>query len=429
MTNLRRRSPPIGDLLGIAPRTFLVVGAEHKRAPMLLRERLQGDESDALRLLSRCREMGLDQAMVLATCDRCEVWAAVSDDTRAAADIAALIAEAAGGPASDIAPQLHYLTDSAALRYVFAVAASLESQVIGEPQVLGQVKEAYRLASRAGMSGSTLDAILQATLGTAKRVRSDTDIAAQSVSMAACVVKLGRQVHGKLDKAGALLLGDGDLGDLVADHLTEAGIKRWSVVHPTPLRARELANRRQAHAASLEGLEQALADADILVAALDSLSYVVTAPMIDAALKKRRHRPMLLIDLAIPGDVDPAIDAIDDAFRYGFDDLERLAMSGRQEREQAVQAAYAIVDAELGQFMRVQEERGASDLVSSLRAHFEAERLAVLTENPQMDTAEVTRRLVNRLLHRPITALRQGQPEKSLDEAARRLFGLNHKQE
>ena len=277
---LRRRSPPTGDSLGITPRTFLVVGAEHKRAPALLRERLQGDESDALRLLSRCREIGLDQAMVLVTCDRCEVWAAIGDDTRAASGIIALIAEAAGGPVPEIAPQLHYLTGAAALRYAFAVAASLESQVIGEPQVLGQVKEAYRLAGRAGMSGTALDAIVQTALATAKRVRSETDIAAQSVSMAACVVKLARQVHGKLDTAGALLLGDSDLGDLVADHLAEAGVKRWSVVHPTPFRAREFANRHQGHAVALADLEQTLADADILVAALDSLSYVVTAPMI-----------------------------------------------------------------------------------------------------------------------------------------------------
>lgn len=427
--NLRRRSPPIGDLLGIAPRTFLIVGAEYKRAPVLLRERLQGDESDALRLLWRCREVGLDQAMVLATCDRCEVWAAVMDEARARTDITSLIAEAAGDEIAEVQPQLHSLNDSDALRYAFAVAASLESQVVGEPQVLGQVKEAYRLAGRAGMTGPLIDSILQAALSIAKRVRSETDIAAQSVSMAACVVKLGRQVHGKLDKAGALLIGDGDLGDLVADHLTEAGIKRWSVAHPTALRARELANRRQAHATSPSELEQALADADIVIAALDSLSYVVTAPMIEVALKKRRRRPMLLLDLAIPGDVDPAIDAIDDAFRYGFDDLERLAMSGRKEREEAVTAAYAIVDAELANFLRGQEERGAADMVSALRAHFEAERLAVLAENPQMDSVEVTRRLVNRLLHRPITALRQGQPDKSLEAAASRLFDLDQKQE
>jgi glutamyl-tRNA reductase len=421
----RRRSPPIGDLLGIAPRTFLVVGAEHKRAPVLLRDHLQGDESDSLRLLMRCREVGLDQAMVLATCDRCEVWAAVDDTARAASDITALIAEAAGHEVAEVAPQLHVLSEDAALRYAFGVAASLESQVIGEPQVLGQVKDAYRLATRSGMSGSALDGVLQAALGTAKRVRSETDIAAQSVSMAACVVKVGRQVHGKLDKVAALLIGDGDLGELVADQLTEAGVKRWAVVHQVAARAREMAARLQAHAFTPEQLETALVDADIVVAAQDSLKYIINAPMVEAALKKRRRRPILLLDLAVPGDIDPAIDKVDDAFRYGFDDLERLAMSGRKERAEAQAAAYALIDGELAQFRRAQEERGAADTVSTLRAHFEAERAALLAENPQMDGAELTRRLVARLLHRPTLALKQNQPDTSLDAAARRLFGLD----
>ncbi len=402
-----------------------MVGAEHKRAPILLREHLQGDESDALRLLSRCRETGLDQAMVLATCDRCEVWAAVEDPARAIADISALIAEAAGQNAGEIAPQLHALSDEAALRYAFAVAASLESQVVGEPQVLGQVKDAYRLTTRAGMSGTMLDAVLQAALAAAKRVRTETDIAAQSVSMAACVVKVARQVHGKLDKAAALLLGDGDLGELVADQLTEAGIKRWAVVHPLAARARELAARRQAHAFSPAQIGEALVDADIVVASLDSLAYIVTAPIVEAALKKRRRRPILLLDLAVPGDIDPSVDKVDDAFRYAFDDLERLAMTGRKERAEAQAAAFALIDAELTQFQRAQAERGAADTVSTLRAHFEAERAALLAENPQMDGAELTRRLVARLLHRPTLALKQEQPDKSLDAAARRLFGLD----
>ncbi|MBI2257016.1 MAG: glutamyl-tRNA reductase [Proteobacteria bacterium] len=409
----------------IAPRTFLVVGVEHKRAPILLRDHLQGDESDSLHLLMRCREMGLDQAMVLATCDRCEVWAAVTDEARAATDITALIAEAAGHEVAEVAPQLHSLSEDAALRYAFGVAASLESQVIGEPQVLGQVKDAYRLATRSGMSGSALDAVVQAALAAAKRVRSETDIAAQSVSMAACVVKVSRQVHGKLDNAGALLIGDGDLGELVADQLTEAGVKRWAVVHPVVMRGREMAARRQAHTFTPAQLGDALVDADIVVAALDSLKYVISAPLVEAALKKRRRRPILLLDLAVPGDIDPAIDKVDDAFRYSFEDLERLAMTGRKERAEAQEAAYALIDQELAQFRRTREERGAADTISTLRAHFEAERAVLLAENPQMDGAELTRRLVARLLHRPTLALKQNQPDTTLDAAARRLFGLD----
>lgn len=422
-------SPPIGDPLGVAPRTFLIVGAEHKRAPTLLRDQLQGDEADVLRLLSRCREIGLDQAMVLATCDRCEVWATVADETRAAADITALIAEAAGIAIAEVAPHLHYLTERAALRYGFAVAASLESQVVGEPQVLGQVKEAYQFAARTGAMGGELDGVLQAAFAAAKRVRSETDIAVQSVSMAACVVKLARQVHGKLDSLGALLIGDGDLGQMVMAQLREAGIARWTVAHAIPARAAELAARQKAHVVDLSDLSLALTDADIVVAALDHPRHVVDATAVTAALRRRRHRPMLLVDLAVPGDIDPMVDQVDDAFRYAFDDLERLAMSGRHERSAAIKAAHVILEQELDQFERSRDARGIGDSLSGLREHFEEERLALLSENPKMEAAELSRRLVNRLLHRPLTALRNDARDTDLERAMRRLFGLDRNKE
>jgi glutamyl-tRNA reductase len=394
-----------------------------------LREHLQGDDADVLRLLSRCRERGLDQAMVLATCDRCEVWAAVTDDTRAAADITGLIAEAAGADVPAVAPHLHYLTERAALRYAFAVAASLESQVVGEPQVLGQVKEAYHFAARTGQLGSELDGVLQAAFAAAKRVRAETDIAAQSVSMAACAVKLARQVHGKLEGLGGLLVGDGDLGQMAVEHLREAGLQRWTMLHETVGRAQDLAARHKAQALSLAELPQALVDADVLVAALDHPRRVIDAPLVTAALRKRRRRPMLLIDLAVPGDIDPALDTVDDAFRYAFDDLERLALAGRQERSQSIKAANAILEQELDQFERNRDARGLGDSLAGLRDHFEAERLALLAENPHLDAAELSRRLVNRLLHRPIMALRNDTNDTDLEHAARRLFDLDRNKE
>lgn len=420
---------PTGDPLGVAPRTFLIVGADHKRAPALLRDHLQGDDADVLRLLSACRARGIDQAVVVATCDRCEIWASVTDETRAAADITTLIAEAAGAAVPEVAPQLHYLTEREALRYAFAVASSLESQVVGEPQVLGQVKEAYHFAARAGLLGSELDGVLQAAFATAKRVRSETDIAAQSVSVAACVVKLARQVHGKLGSLGALLVGDGDLGQMAADQLAEAGVARWSVAHGNAARGQDLASRRKAHAATLAELPRALIDADIVIAALDHTRPVIDAAMVAAALKIRRHRPMLLVDLAVPGDIDRNVDAVDDAFRYAFEDIERLAMSGRKERSAAIQAANGILAEELAQFERGRDARGIGDSLAGLRDHFEAERLALLAENPGMDAAELSRRLVNRLLHRPLSALRNDAKDSGLEHAMRRLFGLDRNKE
>lgn len=429
MTTWPLHSRLIGDPLGIAPRTFLIVGADHKRAPALLRDHLQGDDADVLRLLSACRSRGIDQAMVVATCDRCEIWASVTDETRAAADITALIAEAAGTAVPEVAPQLHYLTERDALRYAFAVASSLESQVVGEPQVLGQVKEAYHFAARAGLLGSELDGIMQAAFAAAKRVRSETDIAAQSVSVAACIVKLARQVHGKFDALGALLIGDGELGQIAADQLTEAGVASWTIAHSHAGRAQDLAGRRKAHAATLVELPQALVEADIVIAALDHVRPVIDAAMVTAALKKRRRRPMLLVDLAVPGDVDRAVDAVDDAFRYTFEDIERLAMSGRKERAAAIQGATAILTEELAAFERSRDARAVGDSLSGLRDHFEAERLALLAENPQMDAAELSRRLVNRLLHRPLSALRNDAKDADLARAMRRLFGLDTNKE
>lgn len=421
------RWKPSGNPLGIGSRTFLIVGADHKTAPDLLRERLQGDEADQLRLISRCREAGIDQATVLVTCDRCEIWAAVEDPAVSAPTMTALIAEAASLSPAEIAPQLHRLSDTAALRYAFAVAASLESQVIGEPQVLGQVKDAHRLSSRIGALGAELDAILQAALAAGKRVRSETDIAAQSVSMAACIIALCRQVFGDLGRVQALLLGDGEMGQFVAEQLMEAGLKRWTAGHHSKSRVEAWANRHRVHSADLANLSALLSQADLVITALDGSQITIGTDAVKAALKARRHQPMLFVDLAVPGDIDPKVNAIEDSFLYGLDDLERLAMKGRKEREQAATAAWRIVDEAVAGFEKQSEVRLAAPTLTALKARFDGEREQVLAENPGIDAAEATRRLINRLLHQPLAALRQAAPDPALEEAVRRLFGIDDK--
>ena len=392
----------------------------------MLRERLQGDEADQLRLLTRCRESGIDQAAALVTCDRCELWVAAEDPAATAPIMTSLIAEAASLPPAEIMPQLHRLSDSAALRYAFAVAASLESQVVGEPQVLGQVKDAHRLSGRAGALGPELDAILQAALTAGKRVRSETDIAAQSVSMAACIIALCRQVFGDLGRIQALLLGDGEMGQFVAEQLTEAGLKRWTAAHHSKARIEGWAHRHHAHSAALGDLPALLPQADLVIGALDAPQVTVGAEAVKAALKARRRRPMLFVDLAVPGDIDLRIDAIDDAFFYGLDDLERLAMKGRKERAQAAAAAWRIVDDSVAEFEKQADMKSAAPTLIALKARFDLARDQVLAENPSIDAAEATRRLVSRLLHQPMAALRQAAPDPALEAAARRLFGIDN---
>ena len=411
---------------GVAAATFLIVGVNHRTGPQLLRERLQGDAGDVLRLLGRCRDSGVDQAMAVVTCDRCEVWCVTPDTAAAQAKLTGLLAEAGGVTEAEIAPRLHALTDQAALRYAFAVAASLESQIVGEPQVLGQVKELQQLAQHAGMSGPELDRILEAAYQSAKRVRHETGIAGQSVSMAACAVSVLRRMHGDVGNLGGLLIGDGDMAELIYEQVFATGMKRWTMVHPQERRAKAWAERNHTYWRPFGELPQALAASDLVVSALDLGAELVTVEMVKAALKARKRRPILLIDSGVPGDMDARIGDLDDAFLYTLDDLERLAMAGRQHRASEAEEAWRIVDQSVAAFRRQLTEQEAAPVIADLHRHFEQHRAEVLAQ-PGIDAAEATRRLINRLLHSPSLALKAAAPAKDLEAALRHLFGLNDK--
>lgn len=416
---------------GVGERTFLVVGVNHKTAPDLLRDRLQGDETEVFRLLLRCRESGFDQAMALVTCDRCEIWCAVppasADDAQQR--ITALIGEAADLDAAAIGVHLHHLQDADAWRYAFAVAASLESEVIGEPQVLGQVKAAHQLAVKAGLAGPDLDRVLEAAVQAAKRVRSETAIAAQSVSMAACVVAVVRQMHGGLDAINGLLIGDGDMGELMVEHLRAAGLNRWTVLHHHERLARAWAERQRGHWRPMSELAEALAVGDLVIAAQDAARFIIDPAMVKTALKARRRRPILFIDAAVPGDIDPSVNDIYDAFLYGLDDLERLAMAGRQQRQDATAAAWAIIEEALTGFANQRQALQVVPLIADLRRAFEAHRLEVLAQGAALDAEEATRRLINRLLHQPSVALKEQAGDPALENLVRRLFDLRGNEE
>jgi glutamyl-tRNA reductase len=314
------------------------------------------------------------------------------------------------------------------VRYAFAVAASLESQIVGEPQVLGQVKELQQLAQHAGMSGPELDRILEAAYQSAKRVRNETGIAGQSVSMAACAVGVLRRMHGDVGSLGGLLVGDGDMAELIFEQVSAAGMKRWTMVHPQERRAKAWAERNHAHWRPFGELPQALAAADLVVSALDLGAELVSVEMVKAALKARKRQPILLIDSGVPGDMDARIADLDDAFLYTLDDLERLAMAGRQHRASAAEEAWRIIDQSVASFRRQLTEQEAAPVIADLHRHFEQRRAEVLAQ-PGIDATEATRRLVNRLLHNPSLALKAAAPGKELEAALRRLFGLNDKEE
>jgi glutamyl-tRNA reductase len=276
------------------------------------------------------------------------------------------------------------------------------------------------------MLGAELDAVFRSALSVGKRVRAETEIAQESVSMAACVIALCRQVFGNPAGISGLILGDSELGEFVMQQLIEVGLTRWTIAHRNLDRAAAWAMRhRGAHAATLDDLDRLLPAADLTIGALDGAQIAVGIEHVKAATRARRRAPMLFIDLAVPGDIDPRVNKLDDAFLYGLDDLERLAMRGRREREEAAKAAWRIIDDAVAAFERDSDARSAAPALSALKAHFDAERARLLAEQPGLDAAEATRRLISRLLHRPMTVLRDTAPDTALEEAALALFGID----
>ena len=386
---------------------LLVVGANHRSSSLTLRDRLFVEDAQVPAFLARLKEAGIGDALVLATCDRVEVQAMVGAATGAdgAGRITGVIAAHAGLEPRDLAEQLYVFEEADAVRHVFAVAASLDSLVIGEPQVAGQVKAGHRMARHAGMVGADLEAVLQAAYGAAKRVRRETAIGERPVSLAAAAVELARDLHGDLARCTGLLIGAGDMGELVAEHMHTAGLGQLTVVHSREAQAQAQARRLGCHWAGFEALASMLAEADIVLSAVGARRHTLSADMVRGALGRRRHKPVFLVDVAVPGDIEPAVNRIDEAFLYDLADLEQVSRAGRANREAEARSAWEIIDAAVAEFLRGQAEREGIPTLSRLRRHFEDMREDVLAEAGG-DAEKATRLLINRLLHDPSEAIR-----------------------
>jgi glutamyl-tRNA reductase len=387
-----------------------LVGVTRRGAGTELRERLFAEAFDPggllARLASGAAAGGMTEAMALATGERLEVAALANDPASAVAVVTAALAEETGTLAADISAQsFHYLGAEAA-RHLFAVAAALDSQGLSEPQILDQVKEAHRRAVDAGTAGSGLAALLRAAAAAAGRVRAETALAGQPVSIAASALLVARDVHGALDRRGALLIGLGEMGEFMAAELIEAGIGNLVVAHPSAARAEAAARRLNCHFRLWDELAEALAGADIVVTAMGTGAYTVTAPQAEAALKHRRREAIFFIDAAVPGDVDPAVAPLDGAYLYDLEDLERVALEGasggQADRAAETATAWRILDEELAAFLRGPAQSGDASpreapVSATLRQRFEAARAEVLAEG-HGSAEDATRRLVERLL-------------------------------
>lgn len=398
----------------------IAVGANHRSAPLELRERLFVGREETAAFYDGLRRDGFAEALLMSTCDRVEIHAVSEQPSVAAGRLRDRLAARAGESAETLQRRSYSHAGLPALRQLFAIASSLDSLVVGEPQVLGQLKESHRRAAAAGMIGPVLERRLQAAYGTAKRVRNETAIGERPVSIASAAVEVARELHGDPKRIAGLLLGAGEAGELIAERLMRHGLRDFSVAHRSPALAQSVAERLGARLVPAHDLAPLLAAADVVVLAVGT-GAALGREDVARALKARRRRPMLIVDAGVPADADPAIHKIDDAFLYGLDDLERIALAGRAGREGEAEAAWAIVEQEIARFGQDRAERGAVPALAALRAHFESARGDVLQRSGG-DADEATRRLVARLLHEPSEALRALSAEDP--EAARAAEAL-----
>ena len=404
-----------------------VLGLNHQTAPVSLRERVAFDAAALPAALASLRGLAeVSEAALLSTCNRTELYA-IAADGNALSDWLATHADGLDG-------YLYRHSDADAVRHLFRVATGLDSMVLGEPQILGQVKEAWVAAREHGALGNRLDRLFQQTFAVAKRARTDTRVGANPVSVASTAVRLAQNSFARLDDSTVLLIGAGETIELAARHLSEGKVRRLLIANRTLSHAQELATRHGGYALPLAELERHLAEADVVFSATASREPIVTRSQVAAALGKRKHKPMLLFDLAVPRDIEPDVAGLADAYLYTVDDLERAVEDNRRGRREAAEAAEAIIELQVARYIENLHASSRQEPLKRLRAHGDAAREEVLAKARQQlasgrDAGEVldflAHTLTNRLLHPPTVALREAalSGDAELARAADKLWG------
>ncbi|WP_147652209.1 glutamyl-tRNA reductase [Vulcaniibacterium gelatinicum] len=415
--------------------SLYAIGLNHQTAPVGLRERVAFSAEALPAALCELRALpSVQEVALLSTCNRTELYA-LGDDGQALCD---WLAEHAGtGPAHDLHAYLYRHQDLDAVRHLFRVATGLDSLVLGEPQILGQVKEAWATARAAGTLGPQLDRLFQQAFATAKRARTDTRIGASPVSVASVAVRLAQESFARLEESTVLLVGAGETIELAARHLSDGKVQRLLVANRTLAHAQELASRHGGVALPLTELERHLAEADIVLSATASRTPIIGRAQVAAALAQRRHRhnyrPILLLDLAVPRDIEPAVAELPDVFLYTVDDLERALEDNRRSRREAAREAEAIVELHAARFVEHSLAAARHEPLKRLRAHGERARAQALAKaraqlasgRPPEEVLELlAHTLTNRLLHAPTAALREAAltGDAELARAAERMF-------
>ena len=401
---------------------ILTLGLNHQTAPLALREKVSfpGDAlREALADLRRALRSLVPESAILSTCNRTEIYCATPSAGEAHAAIAEWLSSRQGMQASHLNAYLYSLPDGQAVRHAFRVASGLDSMVLGEPQILGQMKEAARAAQDTGALGTHLHQLFQRSFAVAKEVRSTTEIGAHSVSMAAAAVRLAKRIFEDLREASVLFVGAGEMIELAATHFAAQHPRRVVVANRTLERAQRLAHRFGGDTMRLAELPERLEEFDVVVSCTASSLPIIGLGMVERATRARRRKPIFMVDLAVPRDIEPEVERLDDVFLYTVDDLGRQVAAGQESRKAAVAQAEAIIETRVDAFMQWLSSRRAVPAIRALHSRGDAIRAAELERARRMldgghDPHEVIEALAHALtgkfLHGP-TALLHGPSE------------------
>jgi glutamyl-tRNA reductase len=413
---------------------LLAIGLNHTTAPVSIRERITfGPDIVVAALRSLTENPGVNEAVILSTCNRTEVYCNV--DEPAQEKTREWLAQFHGLAIEDISPYLYQHEERHAVEHLLAVSCGLDSMVLGEPQILGQVKTAFQTAKDAGRTGKLLTRLFQHAFSTAKQVRTDTAIGDSPVSVAFAAVSLARQIFADLSEQTALLIGAGETVELAARHLAQNGIGRIIVANRTISRAQELAQQFDAFAISLAEIPAHLAEADIVIASTASPVPVLGKGTVESALKRRRHRPMFMVDIAVPRDIEAEVSNLEDIYLYTVDDLDEVIQSNLRSRQEAAEQAREIIVFQVDEFLAWMRSLDAVSLIQNYREQANGIRDEVLQKAQRMlasgkpaDEAlnYLAQTLTNKLLHTPSAQLREAcsNGQRDLLEAANTLFRL-----
>ncbi|MEW9798258.1 glutamyl-tRNA reductase [Alteromonas sp. CYL-A6] len=415
--------------------TLLALGINHKTAPVALREKVAFTPDSLVEALSSLKALdGVAESVIVSTCNRTEIY--VNTEGDGADDLLTWLSSFHQVMNDEITQNSYVFSQQDAVRHIMRVASGLDSLILGEPQILGQVKQAFSDAKRSGTVGTEFEKLFQHTFAVAKRVRSETEIGANAVSVAYAAVQLARHIFAELPKRSVLLVGAGETIELVAQHLKEQGVKRLAVANRTVQRAEALAATLDADVLTLSQLPQHLHDFDIVISSTASQLPLIGKGMVEKALKQRKNLPMFLVDLAVPRDIEAEVNELGDAYLYTVDDLQHIVEKNLANREQAAEEAEKLIAAQVDDFLAWRQAQQSVDLVREYRQRGMQLRdeLALRAKHqlnegkaPEDVIDELAYKLTNAMLHAPTRALREAaaQDNAALTDWLRAAFSLS----